>query len=514
MRVFKTTYKDRNGQTQESAKWYIEFRDHQEIIRRLPAFTDKKQSEELGRKIEKLVAYRSTNDQPDLALSRWLETMPPSLREKLAEIDLLDPQRIAASKALAGHLTDYKQFLLDKANTQKHVDLTVNRIQYLFDQTKVVFMQDLSPSTIQAFLASLKKDGRSNSSCNHYLRAIKMFCNWLVKDRRIPFNPLACLSLMNEKVDRKHQRRALTLDEIQRLLTTTGNGAIYQGIEGTERRMIYLLALTTGLRASEIKSLTRAGFDFSSEPAKVTVKAAYTKNGDDAVLPLRPDVAEELKSYLANKLPTADAFRMPKITHLAQMVRFDLDAAEIMHTTDLGIIDFHSLRHTFLSMLAKSGVHPKVAQALARHSTITLTMDRYTHVYMGEQTEALAKLPNFSGFQSQAQIATGTDGTQELPKNVSAFCLAPKGRHSDISVDSDRLKNDKIELSPNGLMDAENGLKMANGVHKKGKATVGFEPTNNGFAISLDNCKCWLSNALCCKIKTYIRNSSRTVAQT
>ena len=37
--------------------------------------------------------------------------------------------------------------------------------------------------------------------------------------------------------------------------------------------------------------------------------------------------------------------------------------------------DFHALRHTFVSNLANS----KMAQPLARHSTITLTMDRYTH---------------------------------------------------------------------------------------------------------------------------------------
>lgn len=39
----------------EAAKWYVEFRDHLERIKRLPAFTDKAQSEAFGRKIERLV---------------------------------------------------------------------------------------------------------------------------------------------------------------------------------------------------------------------------------------------------------------------------------------------------------------------------------------------------------------------------------------------------------------------------------------------------------------------------
>ena len=39
MRVFKATYIDRKGKTQESAKWYVELRDANERIRRIPAFT-------------------------------------------------------------------------------------------------------------------------------------------------------------------------------------------------------------------------------------------------------------------------------------------------------------------------------------------------------------------------------------------------------------------------------------------------------------------------------------------
>jgi integrase len=41
---------------------------------------------------------------------------------------------------------------------------------------------------------------------------------------------------------------------------------------------------------------------------------------------------------------------------------------------------FHSLRHGFITYLVTANVPPKVAQTLARHSTITLTMDRYTHL--------------------------------------------------------------------------------------------------------------------------------------
>ena len=59
-------------------------------------------------------------------------------------------------------------------------------------------------------------------------------------------------------------------------------------------------------------------------------------------------------------------------------------------------VDFHSLRHTFGTMLAKRGVHPKVAQDLMRHSTINLTMNLYTHTILDDRakaTEGLLDLP-------------------------------------------------------------------------------------------------------------------------
>src|SRR5207244_2182383 len=73
MRVFKTSYRDKKGRTKEAAKWYVEFRDHLEIIRRLPAFASKAASEELGRNLEKLVAFhKASGGQTDPALTRFL----------------------------------------------------------------------------------------------------------------------------------------------------------------------------------------------------------------------------------------------------------------------------------------------------------------------------------------------------------------------------------------------------------------------------------------------------------
>lgn len=55
------------------------------------------------------------------------------------------------------------------------------------------------------------------------------------------------------------------------------------------------------------------------------------------------------------------------------------------------IADFHGLRHTCGAWLAQAGAHPKVVQTIMRHSSITLTMDRYGHLFPGEASEAVAR---------------------------------------------------------------------------------------------------------------------------
>jgi integrase len=124
------------------------------------------------------------------------------------------------------------------------------------------------------------------------------------------------------------------------------------------------------------------------------VDATSSKHKREDVLPLRPATAEELKQYFAMKLPTVPAFPMWRQCG-SNMLREDLKVAKIDYVDEQGrYVDFHALRHTFLTNLAMSGVHPKVAQSLARHSDINLTMNRYTHILLETQSDALKALPN------------------------------------------------------------------------------------------------------------------------
>ena len=65
---------------------------------------------------------------------------------------------------------------------------------------------DVSATDALEFLGQLRRDGRSAQTYNHYLKSAKSFTRWLVRDQRTPTNPLAHLSKLNVRTDRRHDR--------------------------------------------------------------------------------------------------------------------------------------------------------------------------------------------------------------------------------------------------------------------------------------------------------------------
>jgi len=83
MRVFQNTYRDAAGKTRKTRVWYVEFTDHLERRRRVSGVRDRKQTEAIGRNIERLVRCKVSGERPDPMLTKWVETCPPGLRARL-----------------------------------------------------------------------------------------------------------------------------------------------------------------------------------------------------------------------------------------------------------------------------------------------------------------------------------------------------------------------------------------------------------------------------------------------
>jgi len=258
--------------------------------------------------------------------------------------------------------------------------------------------------------------------------------------------------------DKKRRRRNLPDDEMAALVAAARRSPEpYAGLSGPDRAMLYIVAANTGLRASELASLTPKSFSLDGNRATVHCLAGYTKNGEEAVLPLRSEVAAMVREWLADK-PAGERLwpgEWAGQRHGAEMIRVDpasprlrragLTAADIDYEDDEGrVADFHALRHTFISNLARAGVHPRNAQALARHSTIDLTMNVYTHVAMGDlhdDVESLAGLTGNDSAESKegepgaiAANARPADAPDELAELVASWNELPTNVRSAIAA--------------------------------------------------------------------------------
>jgi integrase len=377
---------------------------------------------------------------------------------------VIEPSDVHAKTPLAEHLADYVRYLAAKGNTAKHVALTQTRAQACLDNCGFVRIADVQPSAVLSFLDDLRRPtvaegedvstkGKSIATANYYLTAVKGFTRWLWKDRRIGSDPLAGLSkLANGQTDIRHARRELSPEEFAFLLDTVAmSKRAFRYLSGADRHALYMAAAGTGLRASELASLTPASFDLDVTRPVVRLQALTTKNRKEAEQPMTAEVADVLRGYLNGR--PAEAPVWPGTwsnAASAKMIRLDLKEARkkwlqsfqdarqrtqaeqsdfLTYRDAAGFVaDFHSLRHLYVSRVVRSGASPKVAQELVRHCDVRLTLGRYAHVALHDLSAAMDALPDLlPPAAERSALATGTDGHADkgLPAQSGKNTLGP-----------------------------------------------------------------------------------------
>lgn len=264
---------EENGKrkTRQSKHWYIDYKAPDGSRKRVKGFRDKIATNQLAAQLEK--------------------------DSELAQAGIVDRFKEHRRKPLMQHLDEFKASLLNKGTTDKQACLVYNRAKAIIENCGFDFISDISASKVGIYLGQRKRSGLSIRSSNFYLQAIKQFSRWLVADNRSGENVLAYLSSQNPQTDIRHARRALTPDELNQLITDTMNGENHSGMTGRERAILYILAVNTGLRASELASLTWQSFNLDDSTPSITVLAAYSKHRRDDTLPLRKDIAGQLTAW-------------------------------------------------------------------------------------------------------------------------------------------------------------------------------------------------------------------------
>ena len=411
-----------------------------------------------------------------------------------------------SKKPTADHVADYVAYLNQEQRTAKHVHMTKARLDEVITACKFDRLADMNADAFMEWLSSVQSDGRSLSVVNGYIEAVVAFGYWLtgkrirnrksnmLGEKRIASNPFAGIGKHDERRDQRRQRRALTEDELRRLLfvarwrplaefgrtvvTKTGDDRpsdpqsrktwslaplAFDGIQhavdlaqrklegntafleeldrrGRERALVYKVAVLTGLRRGEIESLTLGHLHLDETTPVLRMKPQDTKNREGVDIPLRVDLADDLRQWIATKANAATVVRMngkrkatdeplfhvPK--QLVKCLDRDLAAAGIAKIDDRGrTVDVHALRHTFGTLLSKGGVAPRTAQQAMRHSDVRLTMNVYTDprlLDVAGAVDALPALPIDRESPSSEKVALRATGTDSLKSSVAPM-VAP-----------------------------------------------------------------------------------------
>ena len=226
-------------------------------------------------------------------------------RVEMAKAGIINPFEDHAKRPLLSHLDDWEGVLKARGNTDEYVALKVSRTKKIITACKFKLISDLSASRVEGCLADMRKESPrcGTQTSNHYLGAIKQFARWLVKDRRAAESVIAHLDGGNVRLDRRHDRRELTDAELIFLFEWARASRRIRKISGPDREMLYLTAVYTGLRASELASLMPVSFDLDAAPATVTVEAAYSKHRRQDVVPLHAELVRRLRPWLAGIAP-------------------------------------------------------------------------------------------------------------------------------------------------------------------------------------------------------------------
>ena len=398
-------------------KWYVSFKNERGLWQtRVTDAHDKTSAEKIARQWETDAAMRRSgviNSVSEAAESQ-------------------------AKRTIESHLADFQAKMKAARRSEDHISRTLKFIREICKHSGFQILGDIRADGVAQYTVSLIDADKSPRTVESRLTAIKSFTKWLTEGGKLLRDPLAGIKKPSPRNDRRHEHRMLLPKKWPWLEYVLQDGPDRHSMTGKERCLLYETAIQTGLRSKELRNLTRGHLLLDADRPAIAVKARSTKNKTAAKQYIRADLADRLRSLIANKTTKVPVFNLPHETSIAKMLRADLADARkawlkdvddpdqraqreqsdfLAPVNDAGeLLDFHSLRHTCGAWLAISGTTLNIVQQVMRHSTITLTIDTYGHLLPGATADAIDQLSSIQ--EPSIQLATGTDATRSCPTFV------------------------------------------------------------------------------------------------
>ncbi len=368
---------------------------------------------------------------------------------------LVDPvsERLASERTrpLSAHFDDYEAHLESLQRDDRHVEGTMRYLRKLAGALEWRTLAGIDAHALTAHLSEqAEKRGTGARTFNAAATAWRAFGRWCVRSNRLAATPLAGIGARNLDADRRRVRRDVSTDELARIIeaaTRSPSVMVAKAVRNAkgERRIVavrmtcperawaYRIAAGTGFRVGEVASLTPESFDLSGDTPSVIVEAAYSKRKRRDVQPIRPDLADLLRPWLASKAQGGRVCPLPD-GKAGLLLQADMDTARaawineartpaergereasdyLRHADAAGrVVDFHGLRVHYISRVVEAGANVKEAMELARHSDPKLTLKTYARVGMHNLARVLDGMPKADtrpAREAETLRATGTD---------------------------------------------------------------------------------------------------------
>src|SRR5262245_31153843 len=336
---------------------------------------------------------RGTRKDAERELTRLLRTADTG--------EHVDPSRMTVGHWLELWLNTIRSEVSSKTS-ESYAEIVRCYLKPAFGSTR---LDKLTPSQIQRVYNSwAQQDGRPLSALTRrYIHVIlKSSLARAVEQQLLARNPAEVLTKRLPKIVRQ-EFATLTIEQSAYLLESVRHMHIYWPV---------LLALTTGMRRGEILALRWKNVEFTRGTLRVMESLEQTKAGlrfkapktdRTRAITLPAFVIDELRRLKREQAETLLRLGVRQSGETLMCCREDGEPKQPGSVTgefarltskirDLPRVRFHDLRHSHATQLLADGVHPKIAQERLGHSTITTTMDLYSHVTDTMQADVAARL--------------------------------------------------------------------------------------------------------------------------
>jgi integrase len=255
-------------------------------------------------------------------------------------------------------------------------------------------LSQVTPRDVQRFRDAELAAGKHPSTCNYAVKHLRIPFNVARRQGLITHNPAEAVELIDKRGDQP-SKGTFDIDQIKALLKAAKN---------KDWRGAILFAFYTGARLRDVANMRWNSVDLHDQ--LISFRAG--KTGENVTVPLHA----ELHEYLLN-LPAPDsgkAFLFPSLAGKRTSGRSGLSMAfaRIMEKAKvkgevarkrtgkgrtINTLSFHSLRHSFNSIMANAGVSQEVRQKLTGHSSADMNK-RYTHHELHSLRAAIQKIPS------------------------------------------------------------------------------------------------------------------------